>query len=216
MRIIILTLTITLTFVVGGGLGAATPASNSSGRQSAAPPAAEGQPSDAFTRELRDARAKRKASAILLTPQSRNIRPRLMNLAWGRLPVLSLPVTIKNSSAHDIRWDLAHEWYGGIWPPTDLYVAVRPAGGGAKFWSNGPGYLVGEKASADNLVTLKPGETRNFDIRLNWRGTGSVPFEPLIDESKPGRYSIKFLLFFKADGSEEYLESQAAEIEVEN
>jgi hypothetical protein len=215
MRIVISTLTITLTFLVGGGLGAAAPASHSSGKQSVAPPAAEGQPSDAFSRGLRNARARRTSAAILLTPQSSNIRPRLMNLAWGRLPVLSLPVTITNSSAREIRSNLAHEWYGGIWLPTDLYVAVRPAGDGGEFWADGPGYLVGEKGSADNSVTLKPGETKNFDIRLNWPGTGSVPSEPLIDESKPGRYSIKFLLFFKANGSKEYLESQAAEIEVE-
>ena len=111
--------------------------------------------------------------------------------------------------------NLAHEWYGGIWLPTDLYAAAQPSDGKGKFWSNAPGYQVGEEGSADNLVTLKPGETKTLDIRLNWPGTGSVPTEPLIDESKPGRYSIKFLLFFKADGAEEYVESQAAEIEVE-
>ena len=137
-----------------------------------------------------------------------------MNLAWGRLPVLSIPVAITNSSAHDIRINLAHEWYGGIWPPTDLYVAGKPEGAEGSFWSDGPGYQVGEKGSAGSLVVLKPRETKTFDIRLNWPGTGSVPTEPLI-EKKFGKYSIKFLLFFKAKGSEEYMESQAMEIEVE-
>jgi hypothetical protein len=215
MRIVASILTFTLTVLVECGLGAATPLSNSSGKQPVVLPAAEGQSSDAFSRELEDKRARRTSSAISLSPQRRNIRPRLMNLAWGRLPVLALPVTITNSSAHEIRMNLAHEWYGGIWPPTNLYVAAQPAGSEAKFWSSGPGYLLGEKGSAQTLITLKPGETKTFDIRLNWPGTGSIPTEPLIDESKPGRYSIKFLLFFKANGSEEYVESQAAEIEVE-
>ena len=138
-----------------------------------------------------------------------------MNLARGRLPVLSLPVAITNSSAHEIRMNLAHEWSGGIWPPTDLYVAVEPSGVKGKFWSNAPGYQVGEKGSADRLVVLKPGETKTFDIRLNWPGTGSLHSEPLIDESKLGRYSIKFLLFFRANDSEQYVESEAADIEVQ-
>jgi len=138
-----------------------------------------------------------------------------MKLAWGMLPVLSLPVAIANSSARQIKMNLAHEWYGGVWPSTDLYVAVQPTDGKDKFWLEAPGYRVGEKDSADALVILKPGETKTFDIRLNWPGTGSIPTEPLIDESKPGKYSIKFRLFFKANGSQEYIESQAAEIEVE-
>lgn len=205
----------TLTFSIGHGLVAAPPPLNSSAAQPVILSAADVQPSDAFSRLLRDGRAKRTSSAISLAPRSSRIRPRLMNLAWGRLPVLSIPVAVTNSSARQISMNLAHEWYGGIWLPTDLYAAAQPSDGKGKFWSNAPGYQVGEEGSADNLVTLKPGETKTLDIRLNWPGTGSVPTEPLIDESKPGRYSIKFLLFFKADGAEEYVESQAAEIEVE-
>ena len=128
---------------------------------------------------------------------------------------MSLPVAITNSSAREIRMNLAHEWYGGMWPPTDLFVAVQPAGVKDDFWSEDPGYQVGEKGSVDNPVILKPGETKTFDIRLNWPGTGSISTEPLIDEKKPGKYSIKFLLFFKMDASEEFIESPAAEIEVE-
>lgn len=110
--------------------------------------------------------------------------------------------------------NLAHEWYGGIWPPTDLYAAVVRDEKG-KVWLNAPGYRVGEKDNTDNLITLKPGATITLDIRINWPGTGSIPNEPLIDESKPGKYSIKFLLFFKVGRSEEYVESQAMEIEVD-
>lgn len=138
-----------------------------------------------------------------------------MKLAWGLLPVLSLPIAITNTSKHEMRMTLAHEWYGGIWPSTDLYVAVQPSGAKEVFWSDAPGYQVGESGSADSPVRLKPGETKTFDIRLNWPGTGSVPTEPLIDESRPGEYSIKFLLFFKLADSEEYVESQVVNIEVQ-
>jgi len=79
-----------------------------------------------------------------------------------------------------------------------------------------PGYLVGEKDSADSRVVLKPRETKTFDIRLNWPGTGSIPAERLIDEGKPGKYSIKFLLFFRVNGVDEYVESQPTEIQVGN
>jgi hypothetical protein len=111
--------------------------------------------------------------------------------------------------------NLAHEWYGGIPPPTDLCVAVQASGAKGIFWSVGPGYQVGEEGSAISLVVLKPGESKAFDIRLNWPGTGSVPTEPLINESRVGKYSIKLLLLFKINGSEEYIESQAADIEVQ-
>lgn len=47
------------------------------------------------------------------------------------------------------------------------------------------------------------------------RAAGSIPTAPLINESKPGKYLIKFLLFFKIDDLEEYLESQEFNIEIE-
>lgn len=208
-------LAFTLTFSIGFRLVAPSPTLNLSAAQPLILSAADVQSSDAFSRQLQDTRAKRTSSAISLAPRSSRISPRLMNLAWGKLPVLSIPVAVTNTSAHQISMNLAHEWYGGIWPPTDLYVAVQQGYGKGKVWSNAPGYRVGEKGTANNLVTLKPGETKTFDVRINWPGTGSIPTEPLIDESKPGKYSIKFLLFFEAGGSERYVESQAAEIEVD-
>ena len=206
---------LSFTFAVGCGFGNAPPPSISSATQSVELPAVGVQPADVFSRMLQSRLVKRTSLAISLAPQVSKIRPRVMDLARGRLPVLSLPVAITNSSAHEIRTNLAHEWPGGIWPRTDLYVVVEPSGVKGKFWSNAPGYQVGEKGSADRLVVLKPGETKTFDIRLNWPGTGSLQSEPLIDESKLGRYSIKFLLFFRANDSEQYVESEAADIEVQ-
>lgn len=195
---------------------AASPRSNTLVKQPLTGLAIEGHSSDAFASVLRSRRAWRTLAAVSLTVKPTRIRPRLLNAASGRLPVLSLAVTVTNSSAREIGMNLAHEWSGGIWPTTDLYVAVRAAGNGGASWSNGPGYLVGEKASADNLVYIKAGATKTFDIRLNWTGTGSVPAMPLIDEAKPGRYSIKFLVFFTMNGYQNYLESSISEIEVEN
>jgi hypothetical protein len=111
--------------------------------------------------------------------------------------------------------NLTHEWYGGIWPPTDLFVAVQMRGANNTFWTDAPGYQVGEKGSIEKGTVLKSGETKTIDVRLNWPGTGSIPTEPLIDESKPSKYSIKFLLIFRAGASEEYLETQAFDVEVE-
>ena len=206
---------LSFTFAVGCGFGTAPPPSILSAAQSVELPAVGVQPADVFSRMLQSRLVKRTSFAISLAPQVSKIRPRVMNLARGRLPVLSLPVAITNSSAHEIRMNLAHEWSGGIWPQTDLYVAVELSGVKGKFWSNAPGYQVGEKGSADRLVVLKPGEAKTFDIRLNWPGTGSLITVPLIDESKLGRYSIKFLLFFRANGSGQFVESEAADIEVQ-
>jgi hypothetical protein len=215
MRVSTSILSFIFTFSAGCGLGAAPQPLNTSAAQFVVLSAEKDQPSEAFPRELQYRRAKRTSSAIKLAPQSSEISSREMKLAWGKLPVLSIPIAITNSSAREISMNLSHEWYGGIWPLTDLYVAVQPNSAKGGLWSDGPGYRVGEEGSANSLVILRPGEKKTFDIRLNWPGTGSMRTEPLIDASKPGKYSIKFLLFFKAGGSEEYVESQAANIEVQ-
>lgn len=175
----------------------------------------EARQTSAAFRKFGNRRVKRTALDISIAPAINKIRPRTLKLVNGDALVLSIPIEIKNYSAKPVTMKLAHEWYGGVWPPTDLVVAVKMKQAGGEVWVDGPGYQVGEDGSVAMGTRLKPGETKSFDIRLNWPGTGSVPTEPLIDESKPGKYSIKFLLVFRANAGEEYLETQAFEVEVE-
>ena len=137
-----------------------------------------------------------------------------MNLAGGKTQVLSVPVEIRNNSHESIQTELSHEWYGGIWPPTDLLFAVKDINR-TNTWETAPAYQVGQKDSVDNKVTLKGGESIVLQVRLNWPGTGSVPMSPLIDASTAGKYSIKFLLFFKSGKTEKYTESPVIELEVQ-
>lgn len=175
----------------------------------------ENRIAEIFSRELEMRRARRTSSAISISPGIARLRPRDLYLTNGKTAVLSIPVEITNSSSRSIRMSLSHEWYGGIWPATDLYVAAQLSDAKGTIWATAPGYQVGEKGSAGSDTGLKPGEAKRFDIRLNWPGTGSVPAMPLIDESKPAKYSIRFLLFFKSGDSEEYVETQTFEVEVE-
>ena len=153
---------------------------------------------------------------IKLAAEDTHAVVREMLLTNGKTKVLSLSVAIENDSPTAITANLAHEWYGGLWPPTDLYVAVRKESERGPVWEEGPGYRVGEKGSADSLMTIEPGESRSIEIRLNWPGTGSEPLlSPLIKDSEPGKYVIKLLLIFKAGAPTEFVASPEIEIEVD-
>jgi hypothetical protein len=41
---------------------------------------------------------------------------------------LVLPLKITNASAGAIKTRLAHEWHGGLWPPTSLHASVASEG----------------------------------------------------------------------------------------
>jgi hypothetical protein len=81
--------------------------------------------SEAFSELLRWRPAASSNLNIKLTVEDTHAVVREMLLTNGKTKVLSLPVAIENDSPTAITTSLAHEWYGGIWPPTDLYVAVR-------------------------------------------------------------------------------------------
>ncbi len=154
-------------------------------------------------------------SDIRIELKASKIKARQLDSVNGKDSVLSVPVEITNSSAQSISTNLAHEWYGGIWTPTDFYVAVQKTGSELDGdWRNGPAYQVGNLGT-ENKTVLKSGDKITVDIRLNWKGTGSVPTSALISENIPATYSIKFLLFFKTDLSEEYFISEELKVEVE-
>ena len=204
----------TFTFLRGCGLTASPKSLPIPVQQQVAPARDGDRVTEAFITRIEKRRPKRTSSNISIKPITNKIRARVLSLANGKTLVLSIPVEITNSSSRSIRMNLSHEWYGGIWPPTDLYVAVRLSGAEKTTWEDAPGYQVGEKDSVSGKTKLAPGQTKTFDIRLNWPGTGSIPTMPLVDESRPGKYSIKFMLFFHLGGSQEYVESQAVDIEL--
>lgn len=170
--------------------------------------------SEAFERLLKIKGVNRTASDITIQLKTTKISARKLSSVNGEANVLSIPIEITNSSAQTISMNLAHEWYGGIWAPTDFYIAALiPNWEREMVWNQRPAYQVGNLDKINKTI-LKPGKTITIDVRLNWRGTGSVPIEPLIDESKLGKYTIRFLLFFKAGVSEEYFETQNFNVEV--
>ena len=171
---------------------------------------------EAFSKLLQRRPAMSSSRDIKLIAEDTRAVVREMLLTNGKTKVLSLPVAIENDSPTAITTSLAHEWYGGLWPPTDLYVAVRKESERGPVWAEGPGYLVGEKGSADSPTKIEAGKKMPIEIRLNWPGTGSVTLlSPLIKDSEPGKYTIKLLLIFKAGESTEFVESPEIEIEVD-
>lgn len=148
---------------------------------------------------------------VFVTPLSnslRYVRKRTLN---GPQRVVSIPIKITNRRSTSITSQLNHEWPGGIWPPTDLFVRGRITSKKSG-WGDRPGYLTGEKDSK-NDVHFAPGQQRRLLIRLNWPGTGSIPIIPLISE--PGNYFVQFLFLFNDDTSlSQCVTSRVAEIRI--
>jgi hypothetical protein len=164
-----------------------------------------------------------KLKGVKLTNLDITIKPKAFKIAVRKLKtaingdtsILSIPVEITNSSSQTISMSLNHEWYGGIWAPTDFYIASEVLDWEKKaVWDERPAYQVGN-LDKTNQTVLKPNQSITIDVRLNWHGTGSVPIEPLIDESTSGKHIIKFLLLFKTDASEEYLITENYTVYVE-
>ena len=91
------------------------------------------------------------AEAIGPTPGTQTGKPK---------DILVLPVTIINNSALVIRTSLSHEWYGGEWPPTNLYACVEPKDRSevrARPLELSPAYRAGERGSAQGETVLEPG-----------------------------------------------------------
>jgi RNA polymerase sigma factor (sigma-70 family) len=118
---------------------------------------------------------------------------------------LLLPAKITNQSTKAITTKLAHEWHGGEWPPTDLYASVTEEGE-ASATAFRPVYQVGERAGkANEAVTIAPEKSIEVELRMDWPGTGSVMAIPLMKASEQGKYKVRLLLVFEADGKQQYV-----------
>jgi len=115
---------------------------------------------------------------------------------------LALKLKITNASPDDFKTTLAHEWHGGEWPLTALYASVTDAAdkGPQSFV---PVYLIGEDPAPARSITLAAGKAKEVELRMDWRGTGSVKGSPLIRE--PGEYLVRFALVFEISGKEQYV-----------
>lgn len=123
---------------------------------------------------------------------------------------LILPVTITNRSPHEIQATLAHEWHGGEWPPTAIYASVTPEGANARPLQGV--YRWGEDGKETVATVLPPGKSAELQLRMDWKGTGSVPAMPLMEES--GRYHVRFALVFEAAGQEQYVMTDTQLVEL--
>ncbi len=134
---------------------------------------------------------------VRITALTKVIAPVSKRLTNGQTDVLELPIRIENRSDQTISANIAREWHGGNWPPTDLGAAVRPLGNKSGKWRTSEVYLSGERGSKEATTVWKPGETHDFVLRMNWPGTGSVHGQPLIEANSPGKYAVRISLIFR-------------------
>jgi hypothetical protein len=124
---------------------------------------------------------------------------------------LVLAVKVTNNSPDAVRTTLAHEWHGGLWPPTGLYASVTAAGE-RKDSAFVPVYLAGEESKAPEATTLTAGQATELRLRMDWPGTGSVPARRLIESA--GTYRVQVLLVFDVAGKKQYVTSPPTKVEL--
>ena len=142
------------------------------------------------------------------------IAPVSKRLTNGRTDVLELPIRIENCSTQTFTASIAHEWFGGEWPPTDLGAAVKRADEPSCRWHAQSVYLSGELGIETEPSIWEPGQSHAFVLRMNWPGTGSKGCWPLMDAKAAGKYTVRFSLVFKAGDLKEYAVSPAMQVEV--
>lgn len=156
-----------------------------------------------------DVRIVAATEAIAPTPGTQTGQPK---------DILVLPVTIINNSGLVIRTSLAHEWYGGEWPPTNLYACVVPKDNQevrARPLELSPVYRAGERGSVPVGTILEPGQRIQVKLRMDWPGTGSVHGRgPLLSADKLGRHGVRFFLVFEAKGEWQFVESPVLDVTV--
>jgi hypothetical protein len=133
--------------------------------------------------------------------------------ARTRKGIVELQVTITNNSKQPIRFTVAHEWHGGLWPFTDLYLRVVPdkaVGNGSGFQAM---YRVGEDSKAAREVILAPKASEVVNVRMDWKGTGAKRRESLMP--KLGKYRVRPLLVFRNGKNAEYVAGKEQVVKLE-
>ena len=137
--------------------------------------------------------ARLSALDVRFVPLQTTIEPVPFRGTNGSGTTLILPVQLENHSTQTIRARISHEWHGGEWPPTDLLVYLPQSRAIA------PVYLAGESGSSAGPTILAPGQTVRLDLRLNWRGTGSVRGGPILSDDRSGDYQLRLVLMLGED-----------------
>ncbi len=172
------------------------------------------QVADEFCRQVNVRKAPRFDGDISIKPTSKIASLRDLENGNRGKPVLSVKVKIRNFSHETIRSNIRHEWYGGIAPSTDFMVTSKLKTADETQRMYAKAYQVGNLGKIEPKLVWGFRETRTFDIRLNWYGTGSEPMEPLIDSDKKGEYSIRFILFFEIEKRTFYVETKDFDLTV--
>jgi hypothetical protein len=115
---------------------------------------------------------------------------------------LILPLTIANRSQSMMKTKLAHEWHGGLWPPTAIYASITPVGDEERRPFQ-PVYRFGNDGAETPVTELAPGGSMELDLRMDWKGTGSVRTMPLMEASC--KYTARFALVFEVAGQPQYV-----------
>jgi len=162
-----------------------------------------------YERDTREQVMKSKLN-IQIIPLETVISPSQSKGYDGKLrKVLVLPILLTNKSQQTMESTIAHEWHGGLWPPTELHVSIS----GDKPTLD-PVYLVGEKGSRDSLNVLPPNQPTQLNLRMDWPGTGSVRGQILMPSDKAATYKLRVVLFFKSKNQKQYIVSAPMQIKV--
>jgi hypothetical protein len=133
--------------------------------------------------------------------------------ARTRKGVVELQVTVTNNSKRPVRFTVSHEWHGGLWPFTDLYMRVVPdkaVGNGSGFCAM---YRVVEDSKAARETVLAPKASEVLNLRMDWKGTGSKGRASLMPHL--GKYRVRPLLVFRNGKNLEFVAGKEQVVKLE-
>jgi hypothetical protein len=89
-----------------------------------------------------------------------------------------------------------------LWPPTAIYASITPVGDEERRPFQ-PVYRFGNDGAETPVTELAPGGSMELDLRMDWKGTGSVRTMPLMEASC--KYTARFALVFEVAGQPQYV-----------
>lgn len=128
---------------------------------------------------------------------------------------ISLALIVGNRSKLALETSLPHEWHGGEWPLTNLYLSVTPVGS-QRLRAFHPAYLLNERLEATAPTRIQRGDAKTVDVRMDWSGTGSVHGVPLMERGEAKTYRVYALLVFTADGKKQHVVGPETTVSIKN